>query len=328
MQNYFRKYGLQLFGEGASAGGDGGSASTGVGAEGAAADAGQVDVLEQMGVPRKEVERYRAKKGYATPAAADAETEPGMQAQPAEAEPQAAQRQSLKDALKDNQDWNKEMQAMMSERVKKTNVTLSKAMQILSLVGQDYGMDVEDLGKLDLDALQQKVENDEERASIKRKAAELGLDRKTAQQMASQERQIKQYQAEQAARDNDAMLQQHYRNLQEQAAELAKEIPGFDLDQALQEQAIYERTLPGSRMTLKEAYYSVHGAEIAKAQASAAVRSANQAISNSIQAGRRMPQENGTVRRAATQAPPVLYSRMSPEQKKEFERRIKSGQRF
>lgn len=322
---------LQFFAEGASAG-DGDGASSGVAGNGAA-DAGQNDALASMGVPAKEIEKYRAyKEQHPDPQAMPARTEtqkaPEQAAAAETQKPEEPAKQTLKDALKGNSDWNREMQGMMSERVRKTNEKLGKALDILGIVGRDYGIEADDLSQLDLDALSEKVENDKSR--YRKMAAELGTDTDTAQRMDRQERELKQFKAKEKEAQQNAMLQQHYRTLQQESDELRKTVPDFNLDDALaNDEAFYTATLPGRKtLSVKQIWYGLHGDEIAAKRASEAVGGARQAMANSMKAARKMPGENGAVQRAASPVKATPYSQMSREQRIQFERELKSGRRF
>ena len=334
MQKLFQEIDLQFFaGEGASSGDGSGSAPAGVGAQSAAADAGQRDTLESMGVPAAEIRKYRAtkEKRQGPPAAQQPVSEPVSPMQDAAANdtPQATEaapaRKSLKDALKEDPEWNREMQSMMRDRVKNTNTRLDKAMQILELVGRDYGVEADSLADLDLDALRTKVEGDKRR--YERAAIAHGTDVDTEMRLDQLQRENRQQKKE-----LDDRLQNHYRNLQAQAQELKKVFPDFNLDRELENQEFYERTLPGGRDTVESAYYAIHGKEIAarRAQQAAnmAARGTSQAMANSIQAGRRMPAENGTVQRAPGTVQSTPYSKMTPEQRKEFRRQAMAGKYF
>lgn len=339
MQKLFQEIDLQFFaGEGASSGDGSGSAPAGVSAQSAAADAGQRDTLESMGVPAAEIRKYRATKErrQAPLAAQQPVSEPVSPEQDAAANdtPPATEaapaRKSLKDALKEDPEWNREMQSMMRDRVKNTNTRLDKAMQILELVGRDYGVEADSLADLDLDALRTKVEGDKRR--YERAAIAHGTDVDTEMRLDQLQRENRQQKKELDDRQREAELQNHYRNLQAQAQELKKVFPDFNLDRELENQEFYERTLPGGRDTVESAFYAIHGKEIAamRAQQAAnmAARGTSQAMANSIQAGRRLPAENGTVQRAPGTVQTTPYSKMTPEQRREFERQARAGKYF
>jgi len=335
MQKLFGEFDLQFFaGEGASSGGDGSGAPAGVSAESAPADAGQRETLETMGVPAAEIRKYRAIKGRApageTPAAtAQTQDAAATEGQQTQAEP-AVPTKSLKDALKENQDWNREAQAMVRDRVSKTSARLDQAMQILELIGRDYGVEADNLAELDLDALRKKVEGD--RGRYEAAAMAHGTDVDTEMRLDQMQRENRQLKKAQEEQQKETELRNHYANLQQQAAALQKQFPDFNLDRELENPEFYRRTLPGSSDTVESAFYAIHGREIAQRQAqaaaSAAARGTSQAMANSIRAGRRMPAENGTVARAPAAVQNKRYSEMSPAERKAWERQAMAGKRF
>ena len=286
------------------------------------------------GVPKDEVKKYfafKAKQGKPVPkdniVQPPVEQERGEQTAPPEES--APPRKSLKDLLKENDDYNREVQGMMSDRVKKTNGQLSEAMQTLAIIAQDYGIEVDDLSKLNLAELRQKIESDPNRASVKNFARENGVDSQTAQQIMNDRRTIKQQRAILDEQQRNVMLQNHYMNLQAQARELKKEFPDFDLDKALQNEGFYNDTLPGERTkSVKQAYYANFGDDIIRSTRANTAKQTAQAASNAVRSGRTVPSENGTVQRAPTNVKPTLYSQLSPEQKKEWEKRARAGAYF
>lgn len=331
MQNILKKlWGtLQFFADGAAAGDGDGTGAAGVGTKGAAADAGQMDALAAMGVPAKELEKYRANRAKfpqtEIPARQDAAAEQEPEQKP---EVQAEEKpQTLKDALRANSEWNREAQQMMSDRVRKTNETLNRSLGILGMIAKDYGMEADDLSQLDLEELGKRVENDDRR--YRKMAADLGTDTDTAKQIDQQQRENRQLKAEQKRREQQEMLQKHYMNLQKEAEELRKAVPDFDLDRALQDPAFYNETLPGKKtMSVKQIWYGLHGDEIAEKRAGEAAAGSRQAIANAMKAQRNMPGENGSIQRRSAPSQVTPYSKMNPEQRKQFEKEIRAGRRF
>lgn len=333
MQEFIRKLNLQLFGEGAASGGDGGTgAGTGVGAEGAAADAGQKgSSLEAMGVPRAEIERYRAaRKGTihsGVQPVQNAERVADQQTQEPDPKQDVAPppKKSLKDALKENSDWNQEMQGMMRDRLTKTNTRLSKAEQILELVGQKYGITPDEANGMDYDALMKAVDGDKSR--LRKRADELGVDVDTADRIDRLERENKAAKKAQDEATKKQAFQNHYMDLQKQGAELAKEIPGFNIETAMQDENFFRMTAPGG-LSVKQAWYALHGDEIASKRVNDAVATSKQAIANSIKSGRSLPQENGTTQRQTTGFTPLPYSQMNAAQRAAWEREARRGKQF
>lgn len=342
MQEFIKRLNLQLFGEGAAPGGDGGGAGAGVGAEGAAADAGQKDSLESMGVPRAEIERYRAaKKGTIHPepqptqnAARAAEQQ--TQEQKTKQEEAPAPKKSLKDALKENPDWNQEVQGMMRDRLTKTNSRLSRAEQILEMVGQKYGILADEDNGLDYDALQKAVDGDKSR--LRKKADELGVDLDTADRIDRIDRENRKLKKAQDEAAQKQAFQNHYMDLQRQGVELAKEIPEFNFEQAMQNEEFFRKTAPRSEQnpdggrSVRQAWMDIYGKDYYANHEKNAVQNAvigsRQAIANNIKSGRNVPAENGTVQRQVSGFASLPYSRMTAEQRATWEREARRGKQF
>ena len=84
-------------------------------------------------------------------------------------------------------------------------------------------------------------------------------------------------------------------------------------------------TAPNVGISVQDAYYAVHRNEIQSAAMQVTAQKAAQKISNSIQAGQRRPDENGT----SGQAPSVTtfdYRNASKEQRDALKRRIYEAQ--
>jgi hypothetical protein len=84
-------------------------------------------------------------------------------------------------------------------------------------------------------------------------------------------------------------------------------------------------TAPGGGWTVEQAFNAVHHDALVKIAAEQATRQAAQALSNSVQAGKNLPAENGSVQRSAAGTETKLYSQMSPEERAVYKQQIKSG---
>ena len=339
MQNIFQKLNLHFHGEGASAG-DGGEGGTGVGAPSAAADAGQARTLEDLGVPKDKAERYRARKGIQQQAARATEsagTDGDLQTAADGNEPTqdaaAAKnsRKSLKDALAENPDWNREMQETVSGRVKnlKAENESLKAGALdgyaAELLAKKYGIEMQD-GKLDMKELNRAITSDP--SFFREDAEKLGVDRKTAMEIRQREREEERQKAEAQARARDQQMQQHFASLQQQAAELKKMYPDFDLDRELQNETFFRATMPQTGMTLEQAYNAIHYKEINRRQQKATAAAVTNAMTRSIQSGRNIPQENGAVARSSGTVQPKRYSQMTAEERAAWKREAMAGRQF
>lgn len=299
---------LQFFGgEGAAPGGEGGEGST---AEGAA-NAGQ-QTLEDLGVPRDKAERYRARTAYRQAKPEAEPTAPAAQENPAEV------RMSLEEVLKDPAE-NAKFQEMFKDRLKKDKGELEKRRQlddVLRIVAKKAGMDF-DIETTDISALLTAVEGDT--SYFEEEAFRTG---ESVEDLAEKARQTR------LDRDRkQTQLAAHFKTLQNQAEELKKTVPDFDLNTALQDQTFFNMTSPTGGASVEQAYYAVNGKRLLEEMEATAAQRAAQALSNSVRAGGKVPAENGGSGRV--QAPPQekLYSQMNKEERAAYYYRL-TGRKY
>lgn len=318
---------LQFFAEGASDG-DGGAASgvtpadAGQDAGVTSADAGQnfESRLEQLGVPKDKIRKGAYRNKAAAPAQV-AEPEP-------ETESGDADRKSW-DEVKGSYkgEFDAEVQNIVQARIKKEQERVqqyadreSKIMPMLDYLATRYGLDPDNL---DLDALMEKFRGDS--SLSQEKALEMGTTEEVAHKLEMAEMEERRMEREKRARDQQLaaafqrqQVNEHFDNLQAQAAELAKTVPGFDLMRELQDEAFAEMTRPGSKITVEQAYYALHP-EFRQAEAQSVAKRATEAVAQSVRAGQSRPMENGT--QAATIGK-VSYKSMSKADREALKQRI------
>ena len=321
---------LQLFaGEGAGDGG-GEGAATGV----SAVDPGQQRLLE-LGVPESKIRKNRAYKPNVTaqaPAAAGqgkAQEQKQEQAAAAnnpteEKKTDSPARMTWDEIMKDPE-YNKHMQATVQSRVrsaKGAEEALGKMAPALELLARKHGQDP---AKIDYDALAKAISDDE--SYYEDKALEMGVSIETAKRIDQQERDTARQQREEARTLEEQKFQNHIMKLEQQGEALKKVFPNFDLRTELRNPTFARLTSPNMGMSVEDAYYAVHRKEIDAARSQVIAQKTAQKISNSIQAGSRRPNENGT----SGQAPSVTtfdYRTASREQREAFKKRIRSGEKI
>ena len=321
---------LQLFaGEGAGDGG-GEGAATGV----SAVDPGQQRLLE-LGVPESKIRKNRAYKPNVTaqaPAAAGqgkAQEQKQEQAAAAnnpteEKKTDSPARMSWDEIMKDPE-YNKHMQATMQSRLrsaKGAEEALGKMAPALELLARKHGQDP---AKIDYDALAKAISDDE--SYYEDKALEMGVSIETAKRIDQEERDTARQQREEARTLEEQKFQNHIMKLEQQGEALKKVFPNFDLRTELRNPTFARLTSPNMGMSVEDAYYAVHRKEIDAARSQVIAQKTAQKISNSIQAGSRRPNENGT----SGQAPSVTtfdYRTASREQREAFKKRIRSGEKI
>ena len=319
---------LQLFaGEGA---GDGGGEAAATGAN-EAVDAGQ-QRLRELGVPEDKIRR-RANRSAAKLPAGAASAAPQAQEQPtneqaAAADPNPTEEPKTEtptrmswEEIKADPEYNKEIQAIVQSRLrgaKGAEETLGKLMPALELLARKHGQDP---ANMDYDALAKAISDDS--AYYEDKALEMGVPVETAMKIDQQERDTARQQRMEQQTIEQQKIQRHFEGLQQQGEAMKAKFPGFDLEKELKNPAFFRMTAPNVGISVEDAYFAVHRNEIMTAGMQVTAQKTAQKISNSIQAGSRRPQENGTT----GQAPSVTtfdYSKASPEQRNALKAHIRS----
>ena len=317
---------LQLFaGEGAGDGGEGAAQGEN------SADAGHQRLLE-LGVPADKIRKNRAYK-LNTPAPKNAEAgqEKEQEQQPGQAaaaenpteenKTDAPARMSWEEIMADPE-YNKQMQLTVQSRLrnaKGAEETLGKLAPALEVLARQHGLDP---ANIDYDALAKKISDDD--AFYEDKALEMGVSVETAKKFDQEERATARQQRQEAQTLEQQKFQQHIMKLEQQGEAMKKVFPNFDLRKELQNPAFARMTSPNVGISVEDAYYAVHRNEIQTAAMQVTAQKTAQKISNSIQAGTRRPQENGTT----GQAPSVTtfdYSKATKEQREALKQRIRQA---
>ena len=331
MLKFIKALNLQFFADGAS-GGDGAAPS----GESNPAAAEQTSSLEEMGVPDSEANWYRNKKGKTAPPAHEPVAEPTPEPVARSFSEDDISKMSLKEFLKMNPEASKENQAAFSKRIKEDKAYKEATSNMLGLLGKKYGINVSDSDLNSVKALSDAISNDT--SYYEDYASELGTDVETAMRIKQRENEASRSLAEAQKIVQEQKNQAHYNNLMAQAENIRKTFPDFDLNNELglntdiptvEQRKFYELTAPDGIFAnnILDAYYAIHHREIEQAKIAQTARAASAAISNSIQSGRNMPQENGTVNKGSAPIRPRLYSEMDAEQRKQFERDLMLGRR-
>ena len=323
---------LQLFaGEGAGAsGGEGGGEGAVSGDNGLAA--GDQRLLE-LGVPEEKL-RKRAKRANAklpegavrtTPKEAQVQ-KPQEQVATAEENPTEDKTETHTptrmswDEIMADPEYNKQMQAVVQSRLrtaKGAEEALAKMNPALEVLARKYGQDP---ANPDYEALAKSINDDD--AYYEDKALEMGVSLETAKRIDQQERDTARQQREEARNLEQQRFDNHIRSLEQQGEALKKVFPKFDLRKELQNPVFARMTAPGTGiMSVEDAYRAVHRKEIEAAQSQVIAQRTAEKMSNSIQAGSRRPDENGTSGQSAS-VTTFDYSKASKAQRDDLKRQI------
>ena len=334
MANKNKWFWLQLFaGEGAGAsGGEGGGDGAVSGDNGV--DAGHQRLLE-LGVPeeklRKRAKRASAKlpEGAVRTAPKEAqEQKPQEQVATAEENPTEDKAETPTtppsrmswDEIMADPEYNKQMQATIKSRLKNAGMaeeTLAKMAPALEVLARKHGQDP---SNPDYDALAKAINDDD--AYYEDKALELGVSLETAKHIDQEERDKARQKKIEERTLEEQRIRNHFASMEQQGEALKKVFPKFDLRTELQNPVFARMTAPGTGiMSVEDAYRAVHRKEIEAAQSQVIAQRTAEKISNSIQAGSRRPDENGTSGQSAS-VTTFDYSKASKEQREALKREI------
>lgn len=297
---------LQLFagegagGSGAASGGEGAPAASGE----TAADAGQ-QRLRELGVPEDKIRKNRAYRApTAQTSAKPAEAEGKGTEQAAAAKENAptegkAPRMTWDEIMKDPE-YNKSMQGLIQSRLRQSKgaqEAMEKLGPALEMLMAKHGIDP---AKPDYDGLAKKLMDDD--TLYEQKAFELDVPNEVAKTIVQQDMKLKRFERREQMNLEAQKTQQHFQRLEQQAAALKAQFPGFDLREELKNSAFERMTSPEIGLSVEAAYYAVHHKDIQQAQAQVIARNTAQAVSNAVRSNSRRPDESGTSGQASSVA--------------------------
>lgn len=123
-----------------------------------------------------------------------------------------------------------------------------------------------------------------------------------------------------------AQLDRHWRSLAMQGEELKQTFPNFDLMRELANPRFLRMTSPQGGLTVKDAFYAIHGEEIQRQTMQYTAQQAGQRIAASVQAGASRPMENGQRRQGPVNAQPVDIGKMDKKTRAKYMERIRAGE--
>lgn len=315
---------LQLFagegagtGDGAEAGGDTASAvpqETGV----EDGDPGR-QRLQELGVPQSKISK-RASKAVSDYLSQRQTQAQQMQAAAAPQEdPPKAELPSWDEIMK-NPEYNQKMQEIVQSRLKnskKAEEHMKALSPALELLARKYNMDAQEM---DFAALAKAISDDD--SYYEERALEMGVGVEQAKRMDQMEREVARQQRQQEQTIQEQKIQAHFQSMEQQAEELRKVYPDFDLRKELKNPRFARMTSPAGGCSVQDAYFALHRQEIMDSAMSAAVRNTKSNVSKAIQSGSMRPQEAATV----SQAPSITQidpRKMTREQREELKNQIR-----
>lgn len=294
--SYYKTW-LQFFADGGAPAGEGGGAETGV-------DAGTPGPqLEDLGVPADKAEKFRQRKQKAAPSPrAKDDTSSAADAAPSP-QGEGSKATSWDEFFKDPQN-NQRLQQMMSERVNRVgrqqSEYISKLSPALELIASRYGIEADENGGYDAEAIAKAITEDD--SYYEQKALEMGVDTETAKRIEKLETENRRNEEALQRQQRDQQLREHFMQMQQQAKDVQNIMPGFDLQEAINDPRFMRLTSPEVGMTVKEAIWALHGDEIQAQAVNAVAQRAKLDAANAIRSGIR-PRENGSSTAAVSTSP-------------------------
>lgn len=230
-------------------------------------------------------------------------------------------------------DFNQRVEGILKKRLaksKKDTELIDRIGPALQLIGKNYGMDIEDIRKADIDALIQAAMNDNR--FYEDIAAQMGLSEDQAKRVYQTEQRNKQLEKQEQERNEELEQRQVFANLVKQGDALKQKYPSFDLDREMQNEEFLKMVIPTSKgglgIPMENAFYALHKDEIERGAMQYAVQRTAEQISNSIQAGAARPREAGLSSQVGNGSLTVNPRNLSKEQREEIRKRVQRGEKI
>ena len=132
--------------------------------------------------------------------------------------------------------------------------------------------------------------------------------------------------AEDQENQERAFWNDHFAKLTEQAEELRQTFPDFDLNQEMQNETFRRLTMPGSGVSLEDAFYTIHRKELGPQIMAYGMNRARQQMGQTLQAQHSRPVEGAARSQGQLAADMKIdFSRMSRRERDEYRRRVHAG---
>lgn len=305
-----RLFNIQLFGEGAGAGGSG----TGAGGDAGGAPAGQNGAAvaqPQQGVKGNPLAGVQYGKAESASAAG---------VQQVNTDDRTAKFEALiKGEFKDLYDAR--VQDTIQKRLKGNEATVQKYTQlspVLDLLAGKYGVDANDV-----EALSKAIEEDE--SFYEDEALEKGISVEQVKAIRKMERENKALREQMERAKTEENAKASYAAMMQDAEKVKAVYPTFDLEAELQNKAF--RDLYFANIPLQTAYEVIHKDEIIPAAMQFTAQKVTEKVANSVRAGQRRPQEGAMQGGGAVQRKSDV-SQLTKADRAEIARRVARGERI
>ena len=268
------------------------------------------------------VEMPATSGGAAAPATADAQAQ-GQSAQVPAEQVQGETFEALTGkGGKYEREYNAALQKAVRGRLRGAEAQrqqMEKMLPILSWVGQMYGVDTSDMSKVDLDALGDKIAQDNR--WYEQEAQEAGVPVDTMRRMRNTERENARLRQESAQMRAEEEQRQRFAELQESFAAVQQRYPQADLSSELGNRAFMSLLTAG--FDPMQAYEAAHYRDLQQA----AMQYGVQRTVAQVQANGMRPQE-GALGSPAGRETKIDPRNLTPKQREDIRKRVARGERI
>ena len=191
---------------------------------------------------------------------------------------------------------------------------------IMEQLGAKYGVDADDV-----DGIYKHMTDD--LSLYQQEADEKGVSPEVVRDMHRLEARNRQLQQQNDRFTEQGRIEAHFQQLSQQAEELRRDFPGFDLMTELQNPRFARMTAPGSGISVREAFNALHADEIYRNGMRYAAQQTQRNIAASVQAGASRPLENGMQRQNPVNMG-VDIAHMDKKTREAYRQRIKNGEKI
>lgn len=305
------------------------------------------EVAELKGIKSKAAREYYMKNIAGKGAEAAQTAEPGAEEKTPteEVNTQQEQTQEVKKATFDElladddykAEFDQKVQAVLNKRFKTAKAAeerMDKLAPLIDIIGKKYGIDTQDLSKLDIDGLVKKVTDDD--IYYEAEAMEKGMSvealkavRKLENENTSLRRTEAQREAEKQQRENEEAQRRDWLRISAQAQEVKNQYPGFDLRTEINDPNTGKRfaQLLHSGVDVRTAYEVLHKDQIIPAAMQYATQQTQAALAASIASGQKRPTESGAVTSAPAQTT-IDVSKLSRKERQDYITRAQRGEKI
>ena len=327
------KLNLQQFGEGGAGAAPAGTGEAG--GEAAVITPGTLDdgtrVDNRLAARMEAQAKRRQERGEAPAAVKPQKTEGATTARTPDTQQTAAQETpSLEDEWtearkgKFKELYSRDVQNAIQDRFKNqkdANEQLAKLQPALAALARQRGID-----ENNLDELAENILADDTLFEEEAEKAGMTVDGyRTFQQLEAENKRLKQAEAQE---QENMFYRQHLQKLAQQAEELKKRFPNFDLMTELQRDENFRRlTAPNSGLSVEEAYYALHHKELEPQVMAYGIQRAQQQMAQTIQANRMRPTE-GAMKTGQPADVSVDVRSLTKEQRQNLIERARRGEKI